>query len=144
MAWILISWNIHFTQGVSMRVVMIILSILSTAIMAQAQPVDPCANFATKFAVDAVTSRLLLEGSMLWENVIYPEVGQNGPELLSQSKILNRISFLVVVGVSPRFVEPDMAAQTRYYVTVNVSDQGASCPLYGEGIDLYNDIELEN
>ena len=105
---------------------------------------DNCGKYATKFAVDAVTSKILVDGGNLWDKVIYPQAFGQAPEVTGKKPSSGEITYEVVVGVSDRNQEVENASITRYYVKVSVIDHDTACALTEDGINIDTDIELEN
>lgn len=96
---------------------------------------ESCENFAAKYSVDRVTTELILEGTPVFANNFHPTVPLLQSEFQSDDGYM--MKYETVITVSPKD-EPTVA--TRYYVTLTVIDNDASCSLVAGSAK----IELEN
>lgn len=95
----------------------------------------PCENFASYYAVDAVTNELLLNGSAIHEVGILP----SRPILMKNTEDEDGLkkSFEVIVTVTDN-LKPLQA--TRYNMTMDLRDHGASCALIPDTLK----VDFEN
>ena len=107
---------------------------------APAADIDPCAQFASHFAINTVTNTILLEGVGGVGGVIY---NHNFffyfPSLEKEETIDGELikTFNSVITVVPK---SDNTIATRYNVTLKLIDWDASCPM----VDGSATAELEN
>jgi len=93
--------------------------------------IDGCTKFATFYAINTVTSNIILEGvgssgaGAVYDYNFYPDTPELKSEILSNDGEYVKTFTSVVTVVSK--ADPTMA--TRYYVTLKVIDQDASCSL---------------
>ncbi len=123
-----------------MKTLFAILVLFGHSQYAAASDIDPCAQFASHFAINTVTTSIILEGvggvgGAIYEHNFFPDT----PSLEKEETVDGHIvkTFDSVITVVPK---SDITVATRYNVTLEVIDHDASCSM----VDGSATVDLEN
>ena len=103
---------------------------------------DGCTPFATFYAINTVTSNIILEGiggsgtGAVYDYNFFPDTPELKSEILRNDGEYVKTYTSVVTVVS----KADPVTATRYYVTLKVIDQDASCSMIAGSAS----VEFEN